>query len=141
MNNLLEDEWLIPANMAVYNHAAAFTAHNVITWGLTTRNKVGDIIYIYVAAPSSRITYKCVVEKVDVQRNERLGDEFWVEPFAYDSSRNYINIRLLTKFADDQRLTLHYLINHNLLKAAPQGPRRLDEKLSMFLSDLPRLTS
>jgi len=136
MHDVVENEWLVPANPAVYDHAAAFAVHDVITWGLKTNNKAGDIVYLYTSVPGSRIAYKCVVEKAGVRPNERIGDEFWVEPFAYDASRKYINIRLLTRFADDDRLTLRYLVDNKLMKAAPQGPRHLDRKLSAFLGSI-----
>jgi hypothetical protein len=134
VNNLLESEWLIPANLAVYDHAGAF-AQPVITWGLKTRNKIGDLIYIYVSAPESRIAYKCVVEKINVSNNERLGDEFWVGTNSFDPSRNQINIKLLSKLPFIKELKLYHLLAEGLIKAAPQGPRRLDNKLSKFLGD------
>lgn len=135
-NALIENEWLIAANMAVYNHEAAFINQDVITWGLKTKHNVGEIIYIYVSAPTSRIVYKCVVEQVDVKKDERLGDEFWVRPFIYDDSRNYINIKLVVKYPDYNTLTLRYLIDNNIMRSAPQGPRHLSIVLSNHLNNI-----
>jgi hypothetical protein len=136
MNSMLDNEWLIPGNLATYDHIAAFDRKNVITWGVTTKIKIGDVVYIYTSASHSRIAYKCIVNKVKVQENERHGDEFWVPPSMFDPLRNQINLRLITKFADDTRLTLHYLKDKQLIKAAPQGPRRLDQNLSVFLNGI-----
>jgi|ERR1035437_7605154 5-methylcytosine-specific restriction protein A len=133
MSNLLENEWLIPANLSIYDHAAAFAAHPIITWGLTTKNKVGDLIYIYVSAPYSRIKYKCIVDRIDVPITERLGAEFWLEKF--NPNRNLVNLRLLSILEDD-RLNLKYLLENRLMLSAPQGPRRVPSELNSFLSSL-----
>jgi 5-methylcytosine-specific restriction protein A len=136
MNPMLENEWLIPGNLSTYDHIGAFDKITVITWGVKTKIQVGDIVYLYTSAPNSRIAYRCVVEKINVHDKERLGDDFWVSPSRYDPSRNQINIKLLYKLPEDPRLTLRYLIAMKLLKAAPQGPRHLDQKLSAFLSKI-----
>lgn len=133
---MLENEWLIPANSSTYNHAEAFDNLDVITWGLKTKNVVGDTVYIYASAPDSRIAYKCVVEKINVPLNECLGEEYWVGLSKQDPTRNLINIRLIAKYPNDYRLSLQHLVNNSFIKVAPQGPRRIDQNLSTFLKGI-----
>lgn len=127
------ETWLIASNPSTYNIADAFDANTAITWGLTVKLSVGDIIYIYVSAPYSRIKYKCVVDRVDVPVTERLGAEFWVEKF--NPNRKLVNLRLLSRL-NDARLQLHSLTRSKLLSSAPQGPRRVPHELNDFLSSL-----
>ncbi len=112
---------------------SAFATYPTITWGLTVKVSVGDIIYIYVSAPYSRIEYKCIVERINVPTNERLASEFWLDKF--DPNRNLIDLRLLSVLSDD-KLQLKNLIDDNLISSAPQGPRRLDSRLETFLENL-----
>lgn len=127
------ETWLIASNPSKYNIMGAFVTNTTITWGLTVKVNVGDIIYIYVSAPYSRIKYRCVVDKIDVPATERLGAEFWLEKF--DPNRNLINLRLLSRLNDD-RLQLKDLRENMLILSAPQGPRRVPSELNDFLSSL-----
>ncbi len=73
MNSLLDDEWFIPAIRNIYDIDEAFKDLDVITWGVKTKNKLGDLIYIYLSAPDSRIGYRCIVEKINVPLDQVLG--------------------------------------------------------------------
>lgn len=127
------ETWLIASNPSKYNIMGAFAANTIITWGLTVKLSVGDIVYIYVSAPYSRIKYKCIVDRTDVPVTERLGAEFWLEKF--DPNRNLINLRLLSRLNDDS-LQLRSLAESKLISSAPQGPRRVPNELNVFLSSL-----
>ncbi len=135
MNSLLDDEWFIPADRNIYDIDEAFKDLEVITWGVKTKNKLGDLIYIYLSAPDSRIGYRCIVEKINVPLDQVLGAAYWKYPSKQEISRNLINIRKIATLPMDERLTLRYLKSHSLMSAAPQGPRRLDARLSTFLQN------
>jgi 5-methylcytosine-specific restriction protein A len=132
MNNNNE-EWLIASNASKYNIKDAFDSYETITWGLKSKLQVGCIVYIYVSAPESCIRYKCVVSKINVPESERLGAEYWIEPF--DPNRNLINLNLLTVF-HDERLQLQSLIDGGYIKSAPQGPRRVTNNLATLLDNI-----
>jgi len=137
MNNFVDNEWIIPGNICDYDHVAAFKSQKVITWGLKLKNiKLGDVAYIYSSAPYSGVRYKCIVEKVNIKENERLGDEFWVKPFVHDSKIRYINIRLVDEFHDDFRLKLHYLEANGFMNNPPQRSGRIRQKLSELLNSI-----
>ena len=44
----------------------AFEASNIVTWKQSSDIHVGDMIYMYVAAPHSSILYKCRAIEVDI---------------------------------------------------------------------------
>ena len=58
--------WIIPANPKYYDVVGAFEASNIVTWKQSSDVHVGDIIYMYVAAPYSSILYKCRAIEVDI---------------------------------------------------------------------------
>ena len=127
------ETWLIASNLSTYNIMGAFSKNSTITWGLTVRANIGDVIFIYVSAPYSRIKYKCIVDSIDVTVSERLGAEFWIAKF--NPNRYLINLRLIS-ILDDDRLRLKYLTENKLMSSAPQGPRRVSNTLNDFLDSL-----
>lgn len=59
-------DWIIPANPKYYDVVAAFEASHIVTWKQSSGIHVGDMIYMYVAAPYSSILYKCRTVEVDI---------------------------------------------------------------------------
>ncbi len=110
--------WLIPANLDVYDHAAAFDKKGVITWVVNSKKiQIDDVVYVYVARPDQRIAYKCVVSKVNVPETGVIGSEYWKKaPFSYDESKEYVDLMMVEQL-DDERLTYD-----NLLKSGLNGP-------------------
>lgn len=127
------ETWLIASNPTKYDIVGAFDTYTTITWGLTVKLNVDDIVYIYVSAPYSRIKYKCIVDKISVPVFERLGAEFWKENF--DPNRKLVNLRLVSRLEDD-RLQLKHLTRSKLILSAPQGPRRVPSELNTLLNSL-----
>lgn len=61
-------DWIIPANPKYYDVVGAFESSNIVTWKQSSDIHVGDMIYMYVAAPYSSIMYKCKAIEVDIPR-------------------------------------------------------------------------
>lgn len=59
-------DWIIPANPKYYDVVGAFEASDIVTWKQSSDIHVGDMIYMYVAAPYSSIMYKCRAVEVDI---------------------------------------------------------------------------
>lgn len=59
-------DWIIPANPKYYDVVGAFEESNIVTWKQSSDVHVGDMIYMYVAAPYSSILYKCKAIEVDI---------------------------------------------------------------------------
>lgn len=59
-------DWIIPANPKYYDVVGAFEASNIVTWKQSSDIHVGDMIYMYVAAPHSSILYKCRAIEADL---------------------------------------------------------------------------
>ena len=112
------DVWIVPANPKFYDVVGAFEKNNAINWKQSSDVRVGDIVYLYVAAPYSAILYKCMAEEVDI-------------PYSYQdknlSISRLMRIRLLKKF-DKERFPFSYLNSIGI--RAIRGPRRVSKQIS-----------
>ena len=68
-NRSVPKDWIIPANPKYYDVVGAFETSDIVTWKQSSDIHVGDIIYMYVAAPYSSILYKCRAVEVDIPYN------------------------------------------------------------------------
>ena len=59
-------EWIIPANPKFYDIIHAFDNADEIDWKQGSGIKMGDTVFMYVAAPVSAIMYKCKVTETDI---------------------------------------------------------------------------
>lgn len=80
------NSWIFPSNPKMYDVLGALRNLEYIYW--TQRVKkifVGDIVYIYLSAPVSRIIYKCVVLDKDIPfSNDILNDkEYWRNGYTF----------------------------------------------------------
>ncbi len=74
--------WIIPANPKYYDVDAAFSESREIIWKQGKGIKKGDIVYMYVGAPTSAVRYKCLVTETDI---------------PYDYSDKNVKIRYIMK--------------------------------------------
>ncbi len=58
--------WIVPANPRFFDLEAAFRQKDEIIWKQSSDIRVGDTVYLYVAAPVSAIRYRCRVLAVDI---------------------------------------------------------------------------
>lgn len=111
-------EWIVPANPKYYDLEKAFSENNTILWKQSSHIAIGDMVYLYVAAPYSAILYQCKAEEVDI-------------PYQYDdgkvSMEHVMKIRLLHRF-DRQQFPFNKLKEYGIF--AVRGPRRVPESLS-----------
>ena len=75
-------DWLVPANPKFYDIVHAFDKNDEILWKQSSDVRVGDGVFIYVAAPASAVLYGC--EAVE-------------ENLPYDYRENGLNITKVMK--------------------------------------------
>ena len=59
-------EWLIPANPKYYDVQEAFRREKIIDWKQGRGIQVGDLVFMYLAAPISSILYACRVTQTQI---------------------------------------------------------------------------
>ncbi len=111
-------EWIIPANPAYYDVEEGFRQNPVMEWKQTSNVKVGDLIYMYMAAPVCAILYKCRAVEVDI-------------PYHYEDEkltiRKAMKIELLERY-DEKRFTRDLLKQFGVY--AVRSPRSMPHSLS-----------
>ena len=116
-------EWIIPANPKFYDIEKAFQKKEIIDWKQSSSIKVGDTIFIYVAAPVSAILYKCKAVEVDI-------------PYRYQDKNLTMNtvmkIQLLRRY-DREQFTFDRLKEDYGIYAV-RGPRGVPNSLSHELN-------
>ena len=115
-------EWIIPANPKYYDIEHAFDNEKEINWKQGNGIKVGDTVFMYVAAPVSEIMYKCTVLETNI-------------PYAYQDKN--LTITALMKIKLEKRYDRE-LFTFDILKEeygiyAIRGPRGIPDSLSRDL--------
>lgn len=115
-------EWIIPANPKFYDIIHAFDDAEEIDWKQGSGIKVGDTVFMYVAAPVSAIMYKCKVTEADI-------------PYKYQDEnltiKALMKIKLLKRY-ESERFTFDILKEEYGIFAV-RGPRGIPHSLSEAL--------
>lgn len=107
------EEWIVPANPKFFDVQKAFSENDEILWKQSSHIAVGDIVYLYVAAPVSAILYRCEATKVDI-------------PYPYEDKnvrmKYAMNLKKLKEY-DPSFMTFKKLETYGI--RAVRGPRRV----------------
>ena len=107
------EEWIVPSNPKYYDIINCFNNTNEIIWKQSSNIHINDIIYLYVAAPYSKIMYKCRAVEVNI-------------PYSYKDSNIKINSIMRLKLIEDlkeENYSFEYL-NRLGIKSI-RGPRKI----------------
>ena len=122
--------WLLSANSRIYNHQRAFEEQGYIDWKQTRNFSVGDIVYIYLTKPSSRIRYKTTVVAIDLPP---YIDGFWNVKLDISSMGKQFMRLSLDSICDSQSLTFEELQKHGM-RYAPQSPGKVSKEIQNYLT-------
>ena len=115
--------WLIPANPNYYDVIHCFDGTDEIIWKQSTDVHVGDIVYLYVASPYSKIYYQCKVREVDI-------------PYSYVDKnvrmQRVMRIQLIRRL-EHKNYDFTYL--NGLGIQSIRGPRKISQEISKKFSD------
>ena len=100
------------------------------------KNKVneGDIVYLYITAPYSRIEYKMIVERANIPSNEAFDDSSYSlinEKTTHKESDKAVRLKFVDRIQSDD-LCYSELRKHGL-KAAMQSNRKVNEELFNYI--------
>lgn len=99
-----------PSNFDICQH---FQDNNEVVWRQTKNYKVGDVVYIYVGRPHSRLMYKCLVLDNDIIEQETNIEFYQQNNSVRNKNKPYMRIALQKKLPDNG-LTLPCLLEHGL---------------------------
>lgn len=129
------EKWILSANSNYFNHAEAFHTLGYVDWKQTRNYSVGDIIYVYVTKPVSKIQFKTEVIMIDMTEDEICDlDEYWIKGKPDNSRKTrYARLRLIDEY-EDERFSFDALRKHGL-QYAPQSPCKVKDELQEFIDD------
>lgn len=122
-------DYLVPANPKYYDLITAFKENDIIDWKQSNDVHVGDMIYMYVAAPYSQIMYKCEAVEVDI-------------PYNYESKeltvKKVMKIKKLCQYEDGFMTFARMKDEYGIFAVrGPRGiPDSLKEELSIYEADI-----
>lgn len=103
--------WLVPVNPKYFDIEKAFAESDIIEWKQSSSVIVGDVVYLYLAAPYSCVRYRCKAVEVDI-------------PFEYDDGKvrmkKIMKIQRLYTY-DKSEFGLEVLKEHGIITV--RGPR------------------
>lgn len=114
------DTWLVPANPKYYDIEGAFEQYDEIIWKQSTNVQIGDIAYMYVAAPVSAILFKCVITATDIP----------YEHFGAVKIKKVMKIKFLEKYRRDQ-FPLKVMKKHGV--GTVQGCHGMPEEMERYI--------
>ncbi len=110
--------WIVPANPKYYDIVNCFHDSDEIIWKQSSDVHVGDIVYIYVASPYSKIMYQCKAVEVNIDY-EYKSDEVFMS--------HVMRLKLI-KYFKNQKYTFEYL--NGLGIHAIRGPRKISKDIA-----------
>lgn len=121
-------QWLIPANPKFYDVEAGLgeSPDGTVLWKQSSDIRVGDTVYMYVAAPVSAIRYKFAAQEVNI-------------PWAYKDEnvtmKKAMRLKLLERY-DKIPIGRDILQNHGVFTV--RGPRSMPRTLITEIAELYR---
>lgn len=110
-------EWIVPANPNYYDLQKAFSENEEIIWKQSSNIAVGDIIFLYVAAPVSAVLYRCEATEVNI-------------PYHYDNGKVHMDhVMRLKKLEQYEPSVLPFEKMKTYGIGVIRGPRRMPHSL------------
>jgi Predicted restriction endonuclease len=119
--------WIIPANERYYDHVGSFKKNGAVDWAQQANYQVGDIVYMYVTAPTSKVSYKLLVKKINIPLNEAIDDsEFWKNPSFFQKRKNHLLVRLVPLSSNPNNVITMTTLLQCGVRGQIQRPRQIE---------------
>jgi 5-methylcytosine-specific restriction protein A len=125
--------WLIPSKNEYFRLDDYFLDHDEVDWRQHNNFDVGDIVFIYSAAPFSRVKYLTQVVMVDIPSDKIINDdEYWGDDHP-DEWNRYCRLKLIaTAPPFSNALSYKSLVDQGL-KSTMQGAITLQGELLDYI--------
>ncbi len=122
--------WIRAYNHKQYRVADFIRDNGFIDWHQSNHFEVGDVVFLYITAPDSRLSFMMEVVRTDMSWEEAEDDSaYFISQAYYDcwlrtrEQTKYVRFGFLKELTSPA-LKLEYLKEHGL-PSAPRSPRRL----------------
>ncbi len=126
-------KWIIQSNPKMFDAINAFAALGSIDWKQVINAEIGDIVFIYVAAPVKAIMLKCKAIKVNLLSSEIDDSEYVLDGTTFENYGKYMRLEMIDTFKEDT-LPYDHLKQHGLKSV--QGPMKLVGELEDYVESI-----
>ncbi|MBF2564646.1 hypothetical protein [Listeria seeligeri] len=102
-------EWIITCNPEFYKVEEAYANENILDWRQSNNIEIGDIVFIYVAAPIKAILFETKVVAIDKLTSTIDDSDFIIVGDNYVGKDRYMELELVKTFSKE-------LLNYEFLK-------------------------
>lgn len=123
-------KWMVQNNPKMYDAIGAFKELGSVDWRQVIKADVGDIVFIYVAAPVKAIRLKCKVSEVNLPSEKIEDSQFNQGGSSFENYSKYMRLELVDTY-DENLLPFSDMIKHGLKSV--QGPMKISGELEDYI--------
>ena len=131
------DTWIFIANPKRFRMNDFLADYGFVEYYQKNKVEVGDVVYLYMTAPYSRIEYKLYVERMDIPLNDSFDDFSYSlrkQPVEFKPTDKFVRLRFLERVIDPG-LNLNCLYEHGLT-GSMQTNKRANKELTDYINSI-----
>lgn len=122
-------EYIVCCNLQRFDLIKHFSTNNHVIWKQTKKCQIGEIVYIYVGRPYSRLYYKCVVKKNNMQ-DDNNQETIYSNGIGKQRNSGFMELELVSVLAEEG-MGLQSLLDNGLKTV--QCTTEVDESLHNYI--------
>lgn len=129
--------WIFVANLKRFRAHDFIRDYGFIEYLQTNKVTEGDIVYLYITAPYSRVEYKMIVERANIPFNEAFDDRAYSNqpngPWPPLESEKFVRLKAIKRIQNDD-LKFNHLQEHGLYLTM-QSNRKISGEVADFIEE------
>lgn len=126
-------EWVITCNPDFYKVEEAYAKEPILDWRQSNNIEIGDIVYIYVAAPIKAILFETKVVAIDKPTSTIDDSDFIIVGENYVGKDRYMELELVKTFPKEL-LDYEFLKDNGL--GTVRGSSIVNDELHLAISNV-----
>ena len=129
--------WIVRANPSRFRIHDYLSVHEVVEFRQTMKFQEGDIVYLYITAPSKKIEYKMVVQRADIPLSEAWDDSAYSlleKPTTFVDSDRFVRFKNIAHI-ETKELCYKKLLEHGF-NYTMQSDRPLNNETEAYIESI-----
>ena len=129
--------WIVRANPSRFRIHDFIHDYGFVEFRQTMKFQEGDIVYLYITAPSKKVEYKMVVERVDIPLSDAWDDSAYSlreKPTTFVDSDRFVRFKKLA-YIDTDELCYKILLEHGF-KYTMQSDRPVNNETEAYIESI-----
>ena len=129
--------WIFVANLKRFRVHDFIRDYGFIEYLQTNKVTEGDIVYLYITVPYSRVEYKMIVERANIPFNEAFDDRAYSNqpngPWPPLESEKFVRLKAIKRIQNDD-LKFKHLQEHGLYLTM-QSNRKISGEVADYIEE------